>query len=309
MPDPDQYSFERYLRAKRPVDERARDRRVRGRFRDALCDVGDPVRICEVGAGTGALVEAAVEWVPGDEVRYTAIETDPELVAAAVESVAEAASEAGRLRDRSDGTVVIDRPGGGRFVAEFVAADAFAYLEATDRRFDALVAQAFLDLTDPRTATPTFFEVLAPGGLAYFPITFDGVTALIPRVDPALDERIERRYHRHMETTEKAGGTTGDSRAGRHLLTAVPAAGGEVLAAGGSDWVVRPSAGEYPGDEAYLLHHLVDTIEGALAGDDAIDRQQLADWARTRHDQVDDGELVFLTHQLDVLARGPTRDG
>lgn len=302
VPEPDAYSFRRYLEAKRTVDRRARNRRVRDAVRDALDAFDDPVDVCELGAGTGAMVERALEWTDDRDVRYTAIDADPAVLRAAVENVADRAETAGQLRDRTADEVTVDR-GGSRFRVEFRAADAIEHLAAADRSYDVVVGQAFLDLTDVRTTVETVAGSLRAGGVAYFPITFDGLTSLRPRVDSAFDERVERRYHRHMDATEKAGGATGDSEAGRALLAATPETGGRIVAAGGSDWVVTPTDGGYPADEAYFLHHIVETIADALADDEAVDRERLASWARTRHEQVAAADLVYLAHQLDVLAR------
>ncbi|WP_265109274.1 class I SAM-dependent methyltransferase [Halosolutus halophilus] len=304
MTEPDHYSFRRYLDAKRTVDRRARNRRVADAFRRTLERFDESVELCEIGAGTGAMVETILEWTAGTEVRYTAIDADPALVEAAADSVVDRASDRGHGPDRSDGTVRVDRDGA-TFEVEFRAEDALAHLADRDGTYDAVVAQAFLDLTDVQTALSAIADGLRSGGVAYFPITFDGVTALVPPVDPELEDRIERRFHRRMDTTEKVGGETGDSNAGRRLLTAVPATGGRIVAAGGSDWVVRPTDGGYEADEAYFLHHIVDTVESALAADGTIDPERLRAWAESRHEQVADAELVYLAHQLDVLARWP----
>lgn len=303
MADPND-PFRRYLEAKRTVDRRSRNRRVRDRFRTALDAFEQPIEVCELGTGTGTMVELIGEWTGGHEVRYAAVDADPDLVAAAVDGVAEWGRENGALRRRSADSLVVERDGG-RLEVEFAVGEGLAYLADRPDSFDVVVGQAFLDLTDVEAATERVSTALRPGGVGYFPITFDGVTALLPAVDPELDDHLERRFHRHMDATEKASGTTGDSRAGRHLLVAVPETGGEVLAAGGSDWVVTPTGGEYEADEAVFLHHLVDTVEGALADDDAVDDDELSSWTRTRHDQIDAGELAYVAHQLDVLARWP----
>jgi SAM-dependent methyltransferase len=301
--EPDTYSFRRYLDAKRTVDERARDGRVRDAFVDALGRADDPVCVFEAGAGTGTLAARIREWTADRAVEYVAVDADPDLVAAARETVASAAEAEGRPVERSPERVVVGpgAGGAGRFDAEFRAADALDVLEGAEGEYDAVVAQAFLDLTDVPAALEAVGSALAPGGVGYFPITFDGVTAFLPRVGGGVDDRIERRFHRHMDTTEKAGGATGDSTAGRRVLAAAPRTGGRVLAAGGSDWVVAPDDGGYPADEAYFLHHLVETVRGALADDPAVGDRELSEWAAARHDQVAAGELTYLTHQLDVL--------
>ncbi|WP_254521573.1 class I SAM-dependent methyltransferase [Natrinema caseinilyticum] len=310
MTEPDRYSFRRYLDAKRSVDWRARNPRVADAFRRALERADEPVELCEIGAGTGAMVDAVLEWTGNTEVRYTAIDADSALVEAATDSIADRVTDRGNGSvgsagaAGSDGSVRVDRDGAA-FEVEFRTGDALAHLSDAEESYDAVVAQAFLDLTDVQSALEAVATGLRPGGIAYFPITFDGVTAFLPPVDPGLDDRVERRFHRRMDTTEKVGGETGDSEAGRHLLTAIPATGGRVVAAGGSDWVVRPSDGGYEADEAYFLHHIVDTVDSALEADGALDDERRRAWATTRHEQIAAADLVYLAHQLDVLGRWP----
>lgn len=302
MSEPDAYSFRRYLEAKRTVDRRARDRRVRDAFRDAIGQFDEPVDVCELGAGTGAMVERVLDWTDERPIRYTAIDSDSAVLAAAVENVTDRAAAAGRLIEQSDGTVTID-DGGAEVHVEFLVADAIEHLVASPQSYDVVIGQAFLDLTAVRATLETVSRSLRAGGVGYFPITFDGMTALRPRVDPDFDERVQRRYHRHMDETTKAGDATGDSEAGRTLLAGTPETGGRIVAAGGSDWVVTPTDGGYPADEAYFLHHVVETIGNALADDEAVDQQRLSSWTRARHAQVEAADLVYVAHQLDVLAQ------
>jgi SAM-dependent methyltransferase len=70
----------------------------------------------------------------------------------------------------------------------------------------------------------------------------------------------------------------------------------------------------YLADEAYFCHHIVHTVESAvadvLAGETSVDpgradltRADLQAWAETRHRQIHDGDLLYLAHNLDLLAR------
>lgn len=266
--------FQEYLRAKRSVDDRALNRRVLERLRAELPD--DP-RTVEVGAGIGTGITRLLDWeVLPERVEYTAIDDRSENVAAAREHlVEEGFTEDGERLVRGDTTVSL------------VAGDAFEVL-SDEAEYDLLVAQAFLDLVEIDDALPTLFDALSPKGLAYFPITFDGETVFEP--SHPLDDRVLGAYHRDMDRE-------GTSETGRQLLAAVPDAGGEVLAAGSSDWVVYPP---YSRDERVFLAAILDTIEGALAdelGDD------LEEWLGVRRRQLHEGELIYVAHQLDVLAR------
>lgn len=267
--------FQSYLRAKRVVDDRALDRRVLGRLRRELPT--GPLRVVEVGAGVGTGIVRLSDWgVLPAEVSYTAIDRRPENAAAARDHLVERGFVDEGSRLRRDGVVV-----------SLVVGDAF---DALDGEYDLLVAQAFLDLVDLDRALPVLFDALSPGGLAYFPITFDGATIFEP--SHPLDERIIDEYHRDMDRE-------GSSETGRRLLSEVPDAGGEILAAGSSDWVVYPP---YSPDERVFLSHIFDTIEGALAGELG---EGFEEWMTTRRGQVERGELTYIAHQLDVLCRIP----
>ncbi|WP_327053749.1 class I SAM-dependent methyltransferase [Halomicrococcus gelatinilyticus] len=290
-PEPRAYSFERYLDAKHTVDDRALDRRVLDRFAHEL---PAPARVLEVGAGTGAMVERLLDWgrLP-DEVHYTAVDVDGTSLATARDRLRERGFEPRVPVPDGHEAAVLAADGA---TVEFAAADAVEFARVTDRRWDAVVGHAVLDLLDLDEAIPALCGVV-PGGLAYFTVTFDAETAFEP--SRPLDDRVVARYHERMDDGD------GSSRAGRRLLARLPAHGARVLAAGGSDWVVHPQDGGYPADEAYFLHHLVRTVEDALADDPAVDGDELAEWAAARHRAVADGELVAVAHNLDVLARVP----
>jgi SAM-dependent methyltransferase len=312
--------FLRYLTAKRTVDDRAVNRRVLDRLAAALGALTDttdrPLRVLDVGGGLGGALERLLERdaLPADA-EYTLLDVREANVAAARRRLPRWAADRGHGARETDAGLAIECEAATVDV-EFVAADAFEYVRRTggasvddgegttgsgsedERGWDLLVGQAFLDLFEPGDALETLLSALAPGGLCYFPITFDGGTVFEPTLDGELDARIERAYHAHMDDG-------GDSRAGRHLLVELPAAGAELLAAGSSDWVVHPRDGRYPADEGFFLAHIVETVDSALAGGDRIDGDTLADWTRQRHEQIDRGELVYVAHQLDVLGRVP----
>ena len=75
----------------------------------------------------------------------------------------------------------------------------------------------------------------------------------------------------------------------------------DVLAAGGSDWVVFAGANCYPADEAYFLHDIIHTIDLVLTGHPHLDAERLGAWVAQRHAQIEQGTRVYIAHQLDVL--------
>ncbi|MFT4948780.1 MAG: hypothetical protein ACI9CA_000906, partial [Natronomonas sp.] len=211
--------FQRYLAAKRGVDDRGLDRRLLERLSAGLAAADDDtLRVVEVGAGVGTMVERLLEWdlLPPGRTHYTAVDVDPDSVATIRARLTEWAAgrdltvaDAGdRLRLSDDDRTVLVDP---------VVAEATAYLGGTDgtdaadrEKPDLLVGMALLDVLGlDRLAA--LLGGLAPGGWYYFPVTFDGATRFAP-AHPA-DRAVERHYHRHMD--RKPGG---DSHAGTHAL-------------------------------------------------------------------------------------------
>lgn len=278
------YSFTRYLAAKKSVDDRALNAHVSETLSNLLAGTDD-ISVLEIGAGIGTMVERLRErqiLLPGT--RYTAIDAQEENIELARQ----------RLRSLPEA-----------YVLEFEAIDLFDLFarEQGGRNWDLLIAHAFLDLIDLETTLPQLFALLKPGGLFYFTINFDGETILHPAIDREFDERILTLYHRTMDTRLVNGQRSGDSRTGRKLFTYLPAAGAEILDAGSSDWVVYPQAGGYEADQAYFLHYIVNTIARALHGNPDLDRNYFAAWIAQRHAQIEAGTLVYIAHQLDFCGR------
>lgn len=285
-----------YLTAKRRIDDRSLNNSVLEQFATELAAMEPPVRVLEVGAGTGTMVArlAARDLLP-ENVEYRAIDREGNHTEAALEQVPEWLTNAGYETSTSDRRVVATR-GERELTVLFETADAFEIEEQAD----AIIAGAFLDLVELPDGLSRLTEHLVSGGLLYAPITYDGLTGFVPA--HPLDETVEQLYHRHMlEIRDQPGGP----KAGRQLLESIPDVGGTVLAAGGSDWVICPEHGGYPGDEQVVVEHLVETIIDSLSEFPAetLNPDSFSEWATVRRGQVESGELTYIAHNLDVLAR------
>lgn len=291
-----------FLVAKRPVEDRALNRGVYERFVEALATHDDdPVRIVEIGVGTGSMIARLADWdgLP-PAVSYRAIDIDSETLAVARRRLPDQLRDAGySVESTNDGLRARRAVETGRNRQIDITLDVGDGFETQDQAA-AVIAPAVLDLVSLPEAVQDVQQLLGDEGLLYAPFTFNGHTSFRPA--EALDETIERLYHRHMdEIRDQPGG----SRAGQQLLTALPAAGYTVLEAGGADWVVRPVDGAYPNDESTVLAFLLSTIDGALADypPDVLAPERRQQWVETRREQLDRGELTLVAHHLDVLAR------
>ena len=302
---PTAYSYVRYLHAKRSVDDRALNRVVLEQLREALGGLSTalPPRVLELGAGVGTMVSrlADLGWL--ERARYTLLDSDR----ASLDAAAAHLRAWGGAAARDEGGAVVIRDGGRDLEARFVEADVFDWLAAPDcdgAPYDLVIANAFLDLVDAGTLLPLLWRQVAPTRPFWFSINFDGETIFLP--ERPLDREVSTLYHRDMDQRLHRGRPTGGSRTGRLLLQEIPRSGAQLLGAGSSDWVVLPSGdGGYPGDEGYFLHHILHTIETALRGSPDIEAAAFTAWLDERRAQIDRGELVYVTHQLDVIGRVP----
>jgi SAM-dependent methyltransferase len=299
-----EYSDVRYLSAKRTVDDRALNRVVLADFRESLREFGDrPLEVLELGAGVGTMLSRLYDWEILGDADYTLLDRDSDSLQAAQEhlvSWSKAESlESGLTFRHSRGICRV----------RTILADAFAFMDQADnrRRYDVVLANAVLDLMDLVPALTSIWRVLRPGGRFWFSINFDGETIFEPE-DP-LDALVMQLYHRTMDERVRDGRPAGDSRTGRHLLTRIGATGARLSSAGSSDWVVVPDGAGYPHDEAYFLHHIVNTIDVALKGHPALEAAAFEAWVAGRHAQVERAELYYIAHQLDVLGIVPGNGG
>lgn len=298
------YSPVRYLFAKQPVDDRAINRHVLEVLARELAPDPSGLRILELGAGVGTMVSRLADWSVLKRAQYTLVDRDAESLTSARRHLA----AWGRVTAEGERSIRVEKADAA-FEVEFVCADMFAFLGAREQqqKYAAVFANAVLDLVDLEPTLPMIWQVLTPGALCWFTINFDGETIFLP--EHPLDGPIIDRYHATM-TAGPGRDRAGHSQTGRRMLMALPASGAQILAAGSSDWVVFPiaTAGQepaYPGDEAYFLLHLIETIRGALEADPHLLARDLESWVQCRQDQVSRAQLAFVAHQIDFLGRSP----
>jgi hypothetical protein len=301
------YSDTRYLLSKKTVDDRALNKDVVERLRGQLAPFGDKLlHVLEIGGGLGTMVARLIDWKVLRRASYVLLDAEDEFLSHGIDWLSAWARMRGHAIDEGPKGLRIGAAGGIEVDVTFLSRELGAYLAekpADERRYDLLVANAFLDLVDVPSTLPLLMQRIAAGGLYWFSINFDGDTIFEPM--HASDEALLAVYHRTMDERVRHGRPAGDSRTGRRLLRHLRAAGATVLAAGASDWIVFAEGAKYEGDEAYFLHHIVHTVEEALAERADVNQPILAEWAMARHGEIDRSELVYIAHQLDVLGRAP----
>jgi len=289
------YSFPHYLLAKQSVDDRALNRPVYEQMIASL--PAQPLRIIEVGAGIGTMLARLVRWGWLKQADYVLVDEMAENIDYAVDWIPRWGTESGLNveRDRTDRLRLFDSSHEIR--VHLLQADVFDFIRSQPAPADLLIAHAFLDLLPLPASLPPLFSLTK--NLAWLTVNFDGLTNLEPTLDPVLDSRIERLYHRSMDARPSGG----DSQCGRHLFSHLQAVGADLFAAGASDWVVQSVNGAYPADEAYFLQFILHFFEESLGGGPELDPAAFSAWLAKRRAQIECGELVYIAHQMDFLVR------
>jgi len=272
----------RYLESKRSVDQRARSRLVRDHL---LAELADSPAVLDLGAGTGAALRALLDWGVHDGT-YVGIDRAEGLIEWCSDRLPAAFESAYAVEPTERGFRVESLD------ARFAVGDV---LDPPDDPVDLVVAQALLDLVPIPAAMEAIDEVLQPGGVAYLPITFDGVSVFQPGHPD--DGAVVDAYHAAID-----GEPGRSSRAGRELIEHLHGRPGELLAVAASDWIVRPRQGEYPAEEAHFLASVLGFVERTLADRDV----DATGWLAERRRQLDAGELTYLAHNYDLLYRAPS---
>ena len=289
------YSFPRYLLSKQTLDDRALNKDVLAALRANLPP--QSIRIIEVGAGIGTMLARLLRWNVISQAEYTLVDEMEENVRFAHDWLPEWAGENGLATEEVNTNELRIYDARHEVRAKLVQEDVFDFIDRQTEPADLLIAHAFLDLLPMPEGLLKLFRLTK--NLAWLTLNFDGMTTLAPSLDPELDAHIVRLYHLTMDT--RPGG--GDSQSGRHLFGHLKQAGAEIVSAGSSDWVMYPVDGQYPADEAYFLQFILHFFEESLGNHPELNATEFADWLTKRRNQVEHGELVYIAHQMDFLAR------
>jgi len=271
--------FDAYLEAKVSVDSRSLNPRVKA----AAFSGPPPKRVLELGGGTGTMARRLLtEGLITPETNYLLMD------------------------QRAEGLAIAQRLAPlflpGRLTT--CQAELHQFLDqGSSQPPDLVVAHALLDLFNPGTTLPGLAKLRAKR--YWLTHLFDGLTAWEPVVDPELDRRVVEAYHQSMDQRALTGGE-GSSTSGRDWLSALVRHGFSLVEVGSSDWVVHSQKGHYRDDEVLFLRSLLHFFRTSLAGHPGLEAAELSWWLSVREAQITRGEAIFLAHQLDLCAEGPS---
>ena len=297
------FDFGDFLEAKAALDERSLNAGVRHACIERLRCHQPVLRWLDAGTGTGAMVRRLLRNGLPPPLSITALDRDAGLLDVASAKLAAQLEQDG-YHTRTHGRTVAARKADHRVTISLHCADLFQLESQAPAQFDLITAHALMDVVPLHSALSRFRNWLAPGGLLYATLTYDGKTAFFPpSADIEFESTLLAHYDASMEQRRVNAEPTGGAHAGRRLHAALLQTGFDVIAYGRSDWNVTPFEGRYLDRDADVLRALLGYIRGEGECAFHIDRKRLARWHAEREAAIDRSELCITVHQLDVLAR------
>lgn len=327
-------AFAAYLDAKFDLDERSLAREVRDECFARLAG-RSRLRCADVGTGTGAMVRRVLDAASEvATIEIDAIDRDAALLARARERLCAHLAQRGftriegdedgsgsrcpdserlearelpKARERLDERECVDAQGcidawnaRRRVAIRLVRCDVLRRDPVAAGTRELVTAHAFMDLVPMRPLLERFAGWLAPGGLLYATLNYDGRIMLVPAcADAGFEAELLRRYDTSMEARRVDGQATGGAWSGRRLHAMLPEAGFEVVACARSDWNALPCPGRLRPDDAVVVSTLLEAIR--RENEAFADPGRLAAWWSARRTQLETGTLGVLVHQLDLL--------
>ncbi len=297
-------AFSDYLDAKFELDERSFNADVRGAL---ILRLGAKASLncLDVGMGTGAGLPRLLNDCTAS-LTITGLDIRAELVESARQNFAQCLHEL-NFHPRQRQAYKIDGRRGERVVtADFLCTSLQAFDPPLPIAYDLITAHAFMDLVPLAPAIDCFARWLAPGGLFYATLNYDGGTTLFPAyADGRFESELLAVYDASMDSRRVDGAATGGSRCGLRMHTALQAAGFDIIAYGSSDWNLTPLHGAYRNRDAVCLRALLDLLGGEGERSAGIDARALAAWRDSRLRQLEANSLGLIIHQVDILAASP----
>lgn len=278
-----------WLRLREPADLAARDPSLARRFAAALPQPNDrPLRLVDLGAGSGANVRALLPRIAGDQ-HWILIDRDRALLAAQAEEFIFWARRQGYPITAGGGRIIIEaRPA--RWEIETLPLDLDHDLASLgELAADGIAAAAFFDLVS-RDWLDRFAALLARARVPLLAaLTVDGRRDWQPRL--AEDVIVASAFAQHQRRDKSFGAALG-SEAPAALADALTRAGFDVTRAA-SDWRLGPR------DDA-LLDALIggETTAAAEAAPDPA----IAAWEKQRRAALAAGQLDLTIGHCDLLA-------
>ncbi len=291
-------SYHRYLEAKRSIDDASLSTRIIASLKKCI-QPRKRVRAVEMGSGIGTMLTRLLEYgVLGDS-EYFMVDKDASRLTRCRAYMEEWALST-QFDLENEGGELILTDGNTSCHVSMINGEAVEFARGwSGPPFNLLVAHLFLDLLNVRKSLPIFTDLLDDEGVFYFANVFDGLTRILPSSE--MNRKIIEAYHSVMNKKSESWGYNKSDTGSEVLSLLIESDYMEMIEAGCSDWVVFPRNGTFSIDERDFLHFMIDTIHEALLSHPQMKEDDINSWARLKYEQIDEGRMALIAHQLDVL--------
>lgn len=288
------FDYVDYLDTKRSIDDLSLNPQVWQAMADWVIarQQGDKsLRILEIGAGIGTMIERLLDAELLHQCEYTAVELEPGFRDAAMQALQFWA-------DNHDYQFVEQKTAVWSLVSNeknitirWIHGDALQIGQQFEpATFDLIIGHAVIDLLPVPLCMPEILARLGKEGAYYFSLNYAGETQFLPPL--SADQKIFQAYNADMDK-RFPGLDWQPSQTGHLLGPWLSAQGHPVIVEGDSDWELQSNP-ERP--DNLFIANILDTIETALAG-----MPGLAEWLVTRRQQLNAGMLKFYASNHDYF--------
>ena len=290
------FSYPDYLATKKAIDDQSLNKYVW----EAMVDwvktqqvKKTPLKILEIGAGTGTMIERLLEAQVLRDCIYTAVELESSFRAIAFERLTKWSNpnNSSILNVSNEKRITLCNKN--RIELEWINADILNIKNQLDNNcFDLLIGHAIIDLLPVPTCMSNLLAFLKPEGAFYFSLNFSGETLFFPT--HPYDEIIIESYHRTMDERFPYLDWL-PSKTGCNLGPWLNTQGHNLLAEGSSDWNLPINT--LPKNTNFLFtSNILDTISNALKK-----TSKLNEWLKVRRQQQNTGELKLIITNKDCF--------
>lgn len=288
------FDYVDYLDLKRSIDDNSLNSQVWQTMASWLTAEqlnGRTVRILEIGAGIGTMIERLLDAGLLSHCEYTAVELEPGFRDAAMQRLQFWADKHDYQFSSLKHTLWSLVRENKLLSLHWVHGDALQTKQQFGPgTFDLIIGHAVIDLLPVPTAMPDLMSLMSTRGAYYFSLNYAGETLFLPPL--TTDQKIFQAYNNDMDK-RFPGLDWRPSHTGQLLGSWLTAQGHPVIAAGASDWELQSNPDQ---PDNLFIANILDTIETALAG-----MPGLTEWLTTRRHQLRAGMLSFRASNQDYF--------
>jgi hypothetical protein len=286
------FDYSQYLADKKAIDDQSLNQDVWAALTHWCKQQQKLLRIIELGAGIGTMIERLLDAKLLANCHYTAIEIQPEFCTAAAARLNLWCNKNGAEFTEISSTHWQITSAENSVDINWHCADVLeAHTKFSPASFDLMIGHAVIDLLPVPVALPQLLDLLNSQGAFYFSLNYAGATHFTPAND--LDETIFSAYHADMNSRFPELDWQ-PSRTGALLSSWLQQQGHALIGEGNSHWQLQPKS--EADAQGRFVANILDTIESALPQVAGIE-----EWLATRRAQLAAGKLNFVAENRDCF--------